>query len=398
MIPVALAASTAASVRIALVGGAPVFPLPEVTQPGGVALATYIGIGALMGVAAVLVTRLVYGVEDRFERLPVHWMWWPAIGAVAVGVVGWFVPRTLGVGYSNIEETVRGELGVRLLIVLCAAKFLSWVFALGSGTSGGTLAPLFTIGGALGALLGLLAAHLLPGHAIDPRIAALVGMAALFAGASRALLASVVFAFETTRQPLGLLPLLGGCAASYFVSCIAMPNSIMTEKLARRGVRVIADYAADFLDSVPVSAHATRTVVTLGADQLVGEVRRILASGEPGTQHQGFPIVDTEGFVLGVLTRRDLLDRAHEEGITLASLIRRDPIVVHPDHSLRDAADHMVRASVGRVLVVPRDAPRRVVGILTRSDLLRAHERRLEAAARVSEARHLRIRFPRVSS
>ena len=177
--------------------------------------------GAVVGFASVLVTRAVYAVEDAFEKLPIHWMWWPALGGVVVGVVGFVSPHTLGVGYDNIDASCRATLAGGAVVVFCALKFVSWAIALGSGTSGGTLAPLFTIGGGLGSALGALAVWALPGAGVDVRVAALVGMAAMFAGASRALLASVVFAFETTRQPMGLLPLLGGCTAAYLVSCAA---------------------------------------------------------------------------------------------------------------------------------------------------------------------------------
>ncbi|MGZ3452147.1 MAG: chloride channel protein [Polyangiales bacterium] len=374
VIPVALAASAATIVRMAFVGSAPVFPLPEVMEPGGIALSTYIVVGAFLGVASVLVTRLVYAVEDGFEKFPIHWMWWPAIGGVAVGVVGYLVPRTLGVGYVNIEETVRGDLFGRALVILCVAKLVSWAISLGSGTSGGTLAPLFTIGGALGALLTMVFAHIAPGHAIDPRIGALVGMAAMFAGASRALLASVVFAFECTRQPIGLLPLLGGCAAAYFVSCLAMPNSIMTEKLARRGVRVTSEYQIDFLDGLLVRDFASDRVITLASTATIREARTLLETAP----HQGYPVVDGD-VLIGVLTRRDLLNASLDPERSLGETVKRAPIVVHPEHSLREAADHMVEARVGRVVVVDKAAPRRAIGILTRSDLLSAHEKRLHA-------------------
>ena len=252
LIPVALAAVTATGVRIAASGSAPVFAMRDLAQPGGPALAAYILLGALIGVVAVFVTKLLYAVEDGFEKLPVHWMWWPAIGAVAVGVIGYFSPHTLGVGYENIEQILNGGMAGRALLLFALLKLLSWVIALGSGTSGGTLAPLFTIGGGLGAVLGGAASALFPALGLDARIAALVGMTAIFAGASRALLASVIFAFETTRQPLGLLPLLGGCAAAYLVSHLLMRHSIMTEKIARRGTRVLTEYSVDNLDQVLV--------------------------------------------------------------------------------------------------------------------------------------------------
>ena len=273
LVPVALAACVATGARIAFLGSAPVCAMPDLSQPSGAALASYILLGALVGVASVAVTRAVYAVEDGFERLPIHWMWWPAIGGIAVGTIGYFAPRTMGVGYDNIEQIISGAMVVETVIVLCSLKLVSWVISLGSWTSGGTLAPLFTIGGGLGAALGTLAALGAPSLGIDVRIAALVGMAAMFAGASRALLASVVFAFETTRQPIGLLPLLGGCTSAFLVSCLLMRNSIMTEKIARRGVRVLGEYSADFLDQLSVRDHAHGPAVTLRADETIEAVR-----------------------------------------------------------------------------------------------------------------------------
>ncbi|MDQ2889803.1 MAG: chloride channel protein [Gemmatimonadota bacterium] len=244
LVPVALASATATGIRMVFEGSAGVFAMPMLTPPSGEALTTYMVLGAIVGVAAVFVTRSLYYVEEAFEKLPVHWMWWPAIGAIVVGVIGYFEPRTLGVGYDNISNILAGNFADAVLISLVVLKFVSWSIALGSGTSGGTLAPLFTIGGGLGALLGIVCVHWFPGLGVDPRIAALVGMAAIFAGASRALLTSVVFAFETTRQPIGLLPLLGGCTAAFIISSLMMRYTIMTEKLARRGTHVPTEYLA----------------------------------------------------------------------------------------------------------------------------------------------------------
>ncbi|MDE2007606.1 MAG: chloride channel protein, partial [Rhodospirillales bacterium] len=200
LIPVALATVAATGIRYATVGFGAVFPMPPIATPDGPALAAYVLLGAFVGLCSVGVTRIVYGIEDAFEKIPLHWMWWPAIGGVAVGAIGYFAPLTFGVGYTNIQGIVSGSFAFDALAALLVMKFLSWSIALGSGTSGGTLAPLFTIGGALGAICGqVLAAHA-PGLGVDTRIAALVGMAAIFAGASRALLTSIVFAFETTRQ------------------------------------------------------------------------------------------------------------------------------------------------------------------------------------------------------
>jgi chloride channel protein, CIC family len=389
LVPVALAASAAAAIRIALHGAAPVFAMPDIPQPSGWALMLYVLLGAVVGLAAVGITRLLYAVEDGFEHLPIHWMWWPAIGAVVVGVIGIVAPRTLGVGYENIEQIISGTITGRVLLVLVVLKLVSWLVALGSGTSGGTLAPLFTVGGGIGALLGALLAAWLPHAGIDPRVAGLVGMAAMFAGASHALLASVVFAFETTRQPIGLLPLLAGCTAAYLVSLRLMRYSIMTERLARRGTPVRTEYALDHLARVLVREAASSDVVTIAARDPIDHVRAWLAADRSRAKHQGFPVLDDHGELVGLVTRRDLLDPAADDTAPTRTLVSRAPVVIYEDNTLREAADQMVREGVGRLPVVRRDAPRRIVGIITRSDLLEAHADRLQATAHTERSLEL---------
>jgi H+/Cl- antiporter ClcA len=386
IVPVSLAAAAACGAHIALVGPAPAFTMPMVAAPSGEALAAYITMGVVAGFASTLVTRAVYWVEDGFEKLPIHWMWWPAIGGIAVGVIGYVSPHTMGVGYDNIDHILDGSFAGEAVVVFCLLKFLSWCLSLGTGTSGGTLAPLFTIGGGLGSAMGVAAVWLLPSAGVDVRVAALVGMAALFAGASRALLASVVFAFETTRQPMGLLPLLGGCTAAYFVSAMMMKNSIMTEKIARRGARVVSDYVADYLDQVLVSDVAAAPVVVVRADDTVNAVRAWIGRHAEGSAHQGFPVVDEEDRIVGVVTRRDLLDgEASDEA--LRKIIKRPPAVVYDDSTLRDAADHMAKEGIGRLPVVSRDEPDHVIGMITRSDIIAAHGGRLQRE-RLGEPRY----------
>ena len=385
LIPVALAAAAAAAVRVAFEGTAPVFAVPPFAQPGGEALAVYALLGALIGAFAVGVSRFTYVIEDAFERLPVHWMWWPAIGALAVGLCGWIEPRVLGVGYENIEGILGGTIVGRALLVLVALKLIAWAVYLGSGTSGGTLAPLFTIGGGAGALAGAGVAAAAPSLGVDARVAALVGLAATFAGASHALLTSIVFAFETTRQPVGLLPLLAGGTAAYLAALLLARHSIMTEKLARRGAAVRTEYQADHLAHVSARDAATTAVVSLGADEPLAAVRAWLDSVASAT-HQGFPVLDADGLLAGVVTRRDLLVGADERldgPVRVRDVVRRPPAVVYGDSTLRDAADLMVTEGVGRLPVVERAAPRRVVGMLSRSDLLAAHAPRLAAGRRV---------------
>jgi H+/Cl- antiporter ClcA/predicted transcriptional regulator len=377
LIPVALASAVAAGVRTFSEGAAPVFAMPDVVSPSAGALVTYVLLGAFMGIIAVLITRAVYAIEDGFEYLPVHWMWWPAVGAVAVGIIGYFFPWTLGVGYENITGILSASWDLKVIAVLCIAKFVSWAIYLGSGTSGGTLAPLFTIGGAVGALLGAGANHIFPSAHISVGVAALVGMAAVFAGSARAMLASILFAFETTRQPLALLPLLGGCAAAFLVSSLLMRHTIMTEKIARRGVRVPSEYGADFLDTVEVREMMSASVVSLRSGDTVTQAAAWINSGGDGTSHQGFPVLDSAGNLVGVLTRRNLLGTENRNGQRVGELVSRRPSVVYDDLSLRAAADHMVNHDVGRLPVISRTHPGKVVGIITRSDILRAHRRRL---------------------
>ncbi|HEY6910121.1 MAG TPA: chloride channel protein [Myxococcales bacterium] len=373
LIPVALAAAAAASVRFAFVGSKPFFALELAGTPTGEALAVYCAMGILLGFAAIVATRFVFAVENAFEKLPIHWMWWPALGGIAVGVIGIFAPLTLGVGYSNIDGMLSGTFTVKALAVLTLFKLVSWAIALGSGTSGGTLAPLFTVGGGLGGLAGYACAAAFPSLHVDPRIAALVGMAAIFAGASHAFLASVVFAFEATRQPVGLLPLLLGCASAYLVSLLFMRTSIMTEKIERRGIRVVQEYVADFLDRVLVKDQMRREVISLRASEPLADARARLAA-DP--RHQGFPVVDDAGRLRGVVMRREIMDDK-SGALRVGDLVRRPAAVVFEDNSLRAAADHMLHENVGRMPVVRRDAPQHMVGFLTRSDILAAHHRRL---------------------
>jgi CBS domain-containing protein len=246
----------------------------------------------------------------------------------------------------------------------------------------------------MGSVLGALVARVAPESGVDLRMAALVGMAAMFAGASHATLASVVFAFETTRQPMSLLPLLGGCSAAYLLSCLLMRTSIMTEKIARRGIHVRMDYAVDLLEQVLVRDCATREVVVLSGEDRLVAARAWLVSGEAGAGHTGFPVVDRDGTILGLVTRRDLLAESNPLDRPLAELLTRPATTVYEDSSVRQAADLMVGQNVGRLPVVTRKEPGKVIGMVTRRDLLSAHQRRLDDAARAAPT----IRMPRLFS
>lgn len=241
-IPVALSAVVAATLRSVFASNAPFFEMPALAQITLGQIPVYLVSGAAFGLLSIFITKSVYFIEDQFERLPLHWMWWPVLGGLAVGAIGWIEPRSLGVGYSNITEGLNANIGIAAALWLCLWKFSSWAIALSSGTSGGTLAPLLTFGSLSGLALGSSLKALFPAAAIDVHVMALIGMASVFAGCSRALFASIVFALETTQQPLGIVPLLGACSLSYLISHWFMHTSIMTEKIARRGVHVPSEY------------------------------------------------------------------------------------------------------------------------------------------------------------
>lgn len=241
-LPVAAAVLTAIAFRPYFFGSEALFAMDALSQASPGALVIYGIEGALIGLLAILISQSIYLIENLFDRLPVHWMWWPALGGLVVGLVGLVAPHTMGVGYENIQKILSGEFTGVAVLVFCLLKFLSWSVALGSGTSGGTLAPIFTIGGGFGVLAGQGLRAIAPGVEIDLRLAALIGMAASFAGASRAFFASIAFALEITGQFNCLLPLLAGCTSAFLVSAMTMTNTIMTEKLVRRGHHVPSEY------------------------------------------------------------------------------------------------------------------------------------------------------------
>lgn len=234
---VGLASGLSACLRLAGLGDAPLFPMAALDVGKAWTPACYAALGLPLGLAAAGITRAVGWSEHAFERLPIHWMWWPALGGLAVGGLGLLEPRILGPSYGSIADTLNGQLVAGALLAFVGLKALAWILALGSGTAGGTLAPLFGIGAGLGALLTAAAAGLWPGLGLDPRLGALVGMAAVFAGASHAPLASMILALETTHRLQAALPLLGACLLATLLCQVLLPHSLMTEGPQRRGVR-----------------------------------------------------------------------------------------------------------------------------------------------------------------
>jgi H+/Cl- antiporter ClcA len=377
IIPVALSCATGAAMHFALFGFEPVFPMPEIAQPGSIAMLTYLLLGVIIGIAAAYVSKAVYLIEDLFEKIPLHWMWWPAIGAVAVGVIGYFAPFTMGVGYDNITHLLSATLPLKMLFSLCFLKFLSWAISLGSGTSGGTLAPLLTIGGAFGGLLGILTLKFFPGSNVTLITCVLIGMAAMFAGASRALLTSIVFAMETTMQPHGLLPVLGACTASYCVSFFLMKGSIMTEKIQRRGVYTPHSYEPDILLSVAVKDVLQEEAQALSSDTTIKEAREWIktAADELG-QTTSFVVADTQGHLKGIVERKEIFSKQYDDDSLIMTLVKNINPYIYDDNKLSIAVELMDKYKTDILPVVTHDGEKELVGILSHKDIFTAYRKR----------------------
>jgi H+/Cl- antiporter ClcA len=390
LIPAALASAVAALLRPYLLENGPMFPVvPHGLLPSSVLLASA-PVGLLGGLLAMILTLAVYGAEDAFQRLPIHWMWWPAIGGLAIGLGGMVQPDALGVGYNIIDSLLKGDYVLQTLVGLIIIKGVIWSLALGSGTSGGVLAPLLMMGGALGAL----ASPILPGH--DRALWPLVSMAAALGGTMRSPLTAVIFALELTHDINALPALLIAAVVAHGFTVLLMKRSILTEKVARRGYHISREYAVDPLEALNIGAVMTTEVITVPASLPIHDLlSRYFFSG-PHPSHPGYPVVDRFGKLLGVITRSNLLehwitaivggeprtDHLKSGPIIAYDLIGRTPITIAPEESCRTAAERMAQNGVKRLPVVSADGSDRLVGIVTLSDLLKARRQILEEEAK----------------
>jgi H+/Cl- antiporter ClcA/predicted transcriptional regulator len=387
ILPVALACITGAAGHHLLFESGPVFPMPELSLPSNQALAIYSGIGLVIGFLSLGLTKIVYLIEDAFEELPIHWMWWPAMGGLGVGIIGYFQPHTLGVGYDNITSVLSGSLPLTLILSLCFFKFLSWAIALGSGTSGGTLAPLLTIGGAAGAVLGTIILTFFPHCGLSVSMAALVGMSAMFAGASRAYLTSITFALETTMQSHALLPLLGACTASYLVSFFLMENTIMTEKIARRGVFTPDSYAPDILEKINAGQAANEKPVILSAESTIGQLRDEIKE-EITTD---FIVCDKEESYLGTVRVTDIFHNNHNSETLLKQIVTESKVYVKSTDSLRKAVEQMAKNEIEALPVISA-VDKKVIGLLTYKDILHVYREHFDENEKANVQISLKLR------
>ena len=369
-VPVAAACVVAYLLRIPLLGGGPIFPVTMHQALNASELGVALAVGIAAGLGSAVLTALVYGAEDVFAKLPLHYMWWPMIGGAVVGIGGLLQPRALGVGYDTIRDLLSGQMIGAFVLGLLVTKAIIWSVALGSGTSGGVLAPLLIMGGALGAI----EARWI--HVGDPALWAMISMAAMMGGTMRSPLTAIAFLLELTHD-VELLPgLLVGCVAAHAVTVLLMKRSILTEKVARRGYHVVREYSVSPLARFRVADVMERDVPTIPADIGGADIVRRLLLHDPvfGRRHS-WPLVDKNGGLVGILTRGDLLQALNEDDDDrpMLEIGKSSPVVAYPDDQLEDALNLMLRASVGRLPIVDRKDPTRLVGMLSRGSIATAY-------------------------
>ncbi|MGB6385784.1 MAG: chloride channel protein [Terriglobales bacterium] len=382
-IPLVIASVLATAVHQQLLGVGPMFQVSAMDFSVPRALPFYLLLGGLCGLAAVGFSKALYWVEDQFEKLPVDELWWPAIGALGLGIIGYFVPRVLGVGYDTISDILNGHLALDLLLIVMLAKAVALVVSLGSGTSGGLLAPMFMSSAAMGGAFAMVLNHIFPSAHLSPAAFALVAMGAVFGAASRATFTFIIFAFEITRDYNSVLPLMLVCVIADGIAMLLMPHaSIMTEKLARRGLRIHQDYETDIMQQMRVSETMDRSAPTIPSKTSVGELAERIARRDPEvSRHQALLVVDDKGQLEAIITRGDILralDREPSGGTTVRDGGTSKLVVTYPDETLSEASYKMLRHDVGRLPVVDRANPKQILGYLGRPNIMAARLRRLE--------------------
>jgi len=398
-IPVALASITAAAARVHLLGGGPIFPVPthDVVWAPAILFGCLLA-GFLSGCLSSLLTQLVYAFEDGFLHLKrIHWMWWPAIGGLGIGIGGFFYPRALGVGYDVIQQLLQGNATVKMILGVLIVKCLIWSFSLGSGTSGGVLAPLLMMGGALGAVDALFLPHQGPGFW------PLISMGAMLAGTMRSPLTGVIFAFELTGDYHSILPLLIACVTAHAFTVLTMARSILTEKISRRGYHLSREYVVDPLEALAVEDVMRTNITAFPAETTFADLESVLAHNDNPRGQRVYPVIDESRRLLGVITRHDLqrvlpgLPSHQHHRVRLADMLAKAPIVAHPDEPLRLVVNRMAATGLTRFPVVKQDDKqqdnqRELVGLISLQDLLKARE--LSVATEHHRERVLRLRVP----
>ncbi len=390
-VPVALASAAAAIVRRPLLGAGPLFPTPpHPALIGAPALLGCVLIGLGAGALSLLLTQSVYAAEDAFSKLPIHWMWWPVIGGAVIGIGGLIFPAALGVGYDTIGAFLTGNVPLKIIAGVLLVKSVIWAVSLGSGTSGGVLAPLLMMGCALGELIGLL----LPNEGVG--FWPLVSMGAVLGGTMRSPFTGIVFALELTHDFNMVLPLLAAVVVSHAFTVLTMRRSILTEKVARRGFHLSREYEVDPLEIVFAADVMRTNIVAVPAGVSHADATLQLRSHADGHSQRLYPVVDGERHLVGVVTRRALehwINRAAPDA-PIVEILRRDPVVAYPDEPLRTVALRMAESGLTRFPVVERGRHAHLLGMIAFSDLLKGRARALDAETRRERVLRLHMAFP----
>ncbi|HEY1826037.1 MAG TPA: chloride channel protein [Acidimicrobiales bacterium] len=394
MVLIALAAATADGIRMSMASAGlvlpqPLFPVPAHAPLGGVVLLGAAAVGLATGLGAWVMTQAVYRTEDLFKKLTghLHWMWWPMIGGLIIGLGGLIDSRSLGVGYNTIHLELLGQLGMSALGLLLITKLVIWSVGLGGGTSGGILAPILMMGAAIGALMG----HFLPGASVA--VFALLGMAGSLGGVTRSPFTAIVFALELTHDVNSMLALLVAATIAHLTSVLILKRSILTEKVARRGFHVMREYAVDPLEATFVREVMDTDVYTVEPERLVSDFYQALPEGSPQRRQRLFPVLDREEKLLGLLPWSVVLDAKERPDARVKDVMILATNVAFPDEILRGVADRMVGAGLGVLPVVDREDDTHLDGLITYFDLLNARSKLLEEerhAERVLTLRRVR--------
>jgi CIC family chloride channel protein len=393
VVPVALASATAAAARRYIIGMGPLFPVPiHPAFIGPQGLAGCVAAGFLAGGLSALLTIAVYAAEDAFAHVPTHWMWWPAMGGVAIGIGGLLFPQALGVGYDTIGALLQGDVGGRTLLGILVVKALIWSIALGSGTSGGVLAPLLMMGGALGGV----EAWVLPNEGVG--FWPLVSMGAILGGTMRSPFTGVIFALELTHDVNMLLPLLVAVIIAHGFTVLVLKRSILTEKVARRGYHLTREYSIDPLEILFAREVMRTNVAALPAEAPIGQVRDSLRVDPAIGPQQLFPVVDADRRLQGVVTRFTLQQLANQHAstptVSLQSILHNNPAVAYADEPLRLIVQRMAETGLTRFPIVERDSPNRLIGMISLDDLLKARALNLDAERRRERIMKVEVAFP----
>jgi H+/Cl- antiporter ClcA len=378
MVLIGIAAATADALRMGmasahLVTPQPIFVIPSHAPIAGFNLLGAAAIGVACGLMAWVMTHAVYLSEDLFKKLTrhLHWMWWPMLGGLIIGLGGLVDPRALGVGYDTIHAELLGQLTIGALLLLFAVKLIIWSGGLGSGTSGGILAPILMMGAALGGVLG----HALPGA--SPGVWALIGLAGALGGVTRSPFTAIIFAFELTDDTHILLALLVAATLAHLVSVLVLKRSILTEKVARRGFHVMREYSVDPLEATFVREVMETDILTVEPDALVADVYASLPEGSRERRQRLYPVMDAENTLVGVLPWSAVLESKDEPGWRVRDAMTATPITAYADEILRCVADRMAAEGVSVVVVVDREDLTHFDGLVNQFDLLRAREKLL---------------------